>query len=86
MRNYLAGAQEELQADLAIGARVSYPAEALELQSVQRLEWSTDRRSVVAVLQARDTRGATYTLAYELDVTRLQGRWEVSAVQMEPNQ
>jgi hypothetical protein len=36
-------------------------------------------------VQAQDARGARYTLAYELDVARVQGRWEVSAIQTNPD-
>jgi hypothetical protein len=84
LRNYLAGASEELAADLSSGARISLPSVNLALESVQRLAWSEARRSVLAVVQARDTRGARYTLGYELDVTDRNRRWEVSAIQMDP--
>jgi hypothetical protein len=82
LRNYLAASAGELAADLSGGAHVSLPAAALNLESLQRLDWSADGRSVRAVVQAQDGRGVQYTLAYELDVVREQGRWEVSAVQM----
>jgi hypothetical protein len=36
-------------------------------------------------VQAQNARGARYTLAYELDVARVQGRWEVSAIQTDPD-
>ena len=85
MRNYLAGSPGELAADLSRGARVSLPNVALTLDSTQRLDWASDRRSVVAVVEARDARGARYTLAYELDVAEVDGRWEVSAIQMDPD-
>jgi hypothetical protein len=84
LRNYLAGSPDELAADLAVGARVSVPGLALGLESVQHLSWTPDGRSVLAVVRAMDARGTTYTLGYELDVSRAQGRWEVSAVQMDP--
>jgi hypothetical protein len=84
MRNYLAASPGELAADLYSGARVSVPNMALTLDSTQRLSWTSDRRSVVAVVGAEDSRGARYTLAYELDVTEVDGRWEVSAIQMDP--
>jgi len=84
LRNYLADSPGELAADLASGARVSPPSLVLTLEALARLEWSPDGRSVQAVVQAQDPRGAQYTLAYELDVARDQGRWEVSAVQMDP--
>lgn len=85
LRNYLAGSAGELAADLAPGARVSLPGLALTLDSTQRLDWSADGSSVVAFVQAQDARGAQYTLEYELDVVRAQGRWEVAAVQMDPD-
>ncbi len=84
LRNYLAGSASELAADLTSQARVSLPATALALQAVRSLDWSPDGRSVVAIVQAVDERGAQYTLAYELDVTSAGGRWEVSAIQMDP--
>lgn len=85
LRNYLLPSREELAADLTPGARVSLPSLALRLLSVQRLSWTQDRRSLEAIVQAEDARGAQYTLAYELDVAIAQGRWEASAVQMDPN-
>jgi hypothetical protein len=84
LRNYLARSPDELAADLAAGARVSVPGLALGLESVQHLSWTPDGRSVLAVVRATDARGTAYTLGYELDVSRAQGRWEVSAVQMDP--
>jgi hypothetical protein len=85
LRNYLAQSPNELAADLAGGARVSLPELALSLESVLQLVWSPDRRSIRAVVQARDTRGVQYTLDYELDVTVAAGRWEVGAIQMNPD-
>jgi hypothetical protein len=85
LRNYLGASPGELASDLTSGARVSLPGSPLSLESVQHLDWSTGRSSVVAVVQAQDGRGAQYTLAYELDVVDDEGRWEVSAVQMDPD-
>lgn len=85
LRNYLAASSGELAADLTSGARVSLPGLALSLESTQRLDWSADGSSVLAVVQAEDGRGVQYTLAYELDVVQEQGRWDVSAVQMDPD-
>jgi Conjugative transposon protein TcpC len=85
LRNYLDGAESELAADLAAGARVALPGAALALQSLVSLDWSVDGRSVLAVARVRDERGAQYTLGYELDVVTLAGRWEVSAIQMDPD-
>ena len=85
LRNYLAGSPSELAADLAPGARVSLPGIELALQSLQSLQWAPGAGAVLALVQAQDQRGASYTLAYELDVLRAQGRWEVSAIQMDPD-
>lgn len=85
LRNYLAGSTGELAADLASSAQISAPALALTLESVQSVDWSADGSSVIAVLTAQDRRGVQYTLAYELDVVRQQGRWEVAAIEMDPN-
>ena len=52
---------------------------------MERLDWAPEGSSVLATVQAQDARGVRYTLAYELDVAREQGRWEVSAVQMDPD-
>jgi len=85
MRNYLGGSTGELAADLMDGARVSLPGLELSLESVGRLSWSPGGGSVLAQVQAKDARGVQYTLSYELDVARAQGRWEISAVQMDPD-
>jgi hypothetical protein len=85
LRNYLAGSPSELAADLAPGARVSLPGIELALQSLQSLQWAPGAGAVLALVQAQDQRGASYTLAYELDVLRAQGRWEIAAIQMDPD-
>ena len=85
LRNYLARAESELAADLTASAHVSLPGLTLTLQSVHSLDWSPDGRSVLAVVQAQDERGTQYTLGYELDVVSSAGRWEISAIQMDPD-
>jgi hypothetical protein len=85
LRNYLAGSPSELAADLASGARVSLPGIELALRSLQSLQWAPGAGAVLALVQAQDERGAQYALAYELDVLRAQGRWEISAIQMDPD-
>jgi hypothetical protein len=84
LRNYLAGAVDELSADLTVGAQVSLPTEPLTLESVERTSWASGRETVLAVVHADDQHGVQYTLGYELDVHQEQGRWEVGAVQMDP--
>jgi hypothetical protein len=85
LRNYLSASESELAADLTTDARVSLPTVALSLESVQRLDWAPGTGAVLAVVQAQDARGARYTLAYELDVALVRGRWEISAIQMDPD-
>ena len=85
LRNFLAGSPSELAADLAPDARVSLPGIELALQSLQSLQWAPGTGAVLALVQAQDQRGASYTLAYELDVLRAQGRWEISAIQTDPD-
>lgn len=84
LRNYLAVSPQELAADLAVGSEVALPEARLTLDSTQKLTWSPDRRSVLAIVEAHDARGARYTLAYELDVEQAHGRWDVSAIQTDP--
>jgi hypothetical protein len=85
LRNYLAASPGELAADLTTWARVAVPSVALTLDSVQRLSWTADRSSVLATVEAEDARRARYTLAYELDVSQIAGRWEISAIQTDPD-
>ncbi|HEV7584447.1 MAG TPA: conjugal transfer protein [Solirubrobacteraceae bacterium] len=85
LRNYLTGSAGELAADLTSGATVSLPGQPLTLVSMQRLDWSPDGRSVVATVQAREAHGVQFTLTYEIDVVQVTGRWEVSAVQVNPD-
>jgi hypothetical protein len=82
LRNYLARAESELDADLSADAHVSLPQTALALRSLDSLGWSPDGRSVLAIVRARDGHGALYTFAYELDVLSSAGRWEISAIEM----
>jgi hypothetical protein len=84
LRNYLAVSPQELAADLAAGSEVALPDAQLALDSMQRLTWAPDGRSVVAVVDVHDSLGARYTLAYELDVEQAHGRWDVSAIQTDP--
>jgi hypothetical protein len=83
--NYLSDSTAELAADLSAGARVAVPAEPLQAVASGRLQWARGGGSVLAEVQASDARGARYTLAYEIDVIRAQGRWEISAIQTDPN-
>jgi hypothetical protein len=86
LRNYLADSPSELAADLTGAARVSLPAQTLSLEAVQSLDWSPEGGDAVsAIVQAQDARGTRYTLAYDLDVAEVAGRWEVAAIEMDPD-
>jgi hypothetical protein len=85
LRNFLDRSESELAADLVAGAHMSLPGITLALESLDSLDWAPDGRSVIATVHARDERGAQYTLAYELDVLSSAGRWEISAIQMNPD-
>jgi hypothetical protein len=85
LSNYLAGAATDLAADLAPGASVSSPPIPLRLASIGQEAWAPGGGSVLATVQAYDSRGARYVLTYELDVMRAQGRWELAAIQTEPD-
>ncbi|HEX3510528.1 MAG TPA: hypothetical protein VHT27_05445 [Solirubrobacteraceae bacterium] len=85
LRNYLAGAAGDLAADLVPGARVATPPNPLTLLTVQAVDWAPVGSSVQATVTAQDAQGAQYTLTYELDVAVVQGRWEVAAVQTDPD-
>ncbi len=83
--NYLADSPAELSADLAQAARVSMPAPGLRLLSLLRLEWAPGGGAVVASAKASDGLGALYTLSYEMDVLHRQGRWEIGAIETNPD-
>jgi Conjugative transposon protein TcpC len=86
LRNYLAASSTELSADLTANAQVSLPNQALTEEGVQRLDWSSEGGGAVSVVvQARDMRGIRYVLSYELDVVKVAARWEVSAIEMNPD-
>jgi hypothetical protein len=85
LSNYLAGASAELAADLASGAQISVPAVPMQALSIVHPSWVPGGGSVIVEVEASDRSGARYQLDYELDVVRRQGRWEISAIQTDPD-
>ena len=85
LRNYLAASAERAGGGSRRRRARLAPGLALSLESMQRLDWAPEGGAVLATVQAQDGAGSSYTLAYELDVVREQGRWEISAVQMDPD-
>jgi len=83
--NYLAGDQNDLQADLASGAEVTYPAQQLEVSGPPISVQSTGPGGVLVTVRATDAQGASYTLAYEVGVV-LTERWYVDSIEVIPSQ
>ena len=83
VRNYLAADRQDLQADLAPGARVSLPALRLRLRSVEDITWASPSRVAVTVDAARPG-GELAALRYELAVSRSGDRWLVKSVVVDP--
>ncbi|MEN3282353.1 MAG: hypothetical protein V7607_3493 [Solirubrobacteraceae bacterium] len=84
LRNYLARASDNLAADLSPDATVALPGLQLVLHRLTELLWALDHASVLATVEAADGDGVVYTLRYELDVRRVDERWEIAAIQMDP--
>ena len=80
LRNYLGASNENLAADLAPGALVDPIATGLSLRSVQRLALEPSG-AVLATVTAVDALGDAFTLAYELSVKELGGRWEITRIE-----
>ncbi len=83
VRNYLAGDGQDLQADLAPGARVSLPGLRFRVQRVNEITWAAASRVALSVDAARAD-GGSVALRYELAVTRSSGRWLVTSVVVDP--
>lgn len=81
--NYLAGARQNLVADLAPGAVVSMPAQHLQVTAADRLTWVRAGRRVAVQTEAEDQANNTWTLRYELDVSK-RDRWYVQSIELDP--
>ncbi|MGN6274699.1 MAG: conjugal transfer protein [Solirubrobacterales bacterium] len=90
LTNYLAGDAEDFSADLAQAAVVTLPPTRLDLTNVQELNWVRGHGggAVLATVSAADSRGARYTLRYEVGVRRVESSdpaiapgWRVTYVQ-----
>lgn len=75
LANYIAGATDNLHADLDRGATATPPPQRLELEGIDSITQAGPDR-VAAQLVARSPRGDTYTLRYELAVVK-RDRWYV---------
>lgn len=80
LRNYLGSSTQNLAADLAPGALVDAAAPNLSLHTIQRL--AVERSgAVLATVVAGDPGGNAFTLAYQVSVTQLGGRWEITRIE-----
>jgi len=80
LRNYLGSSEQNLAADLAPGALVDPIAPGLSLRDVQRLAVEPSG-TVLATVIAGDAGGDAFTLAYEISVRELAGRWEITRIE-----
>jgi hypothetical protein len=83
LRNYLAGSHTNLAADLAPAAVVSTPADPLTVDQIGQPRVAPDG-GVLTTVVAHDSRQTSFTLTYEMDVTRTAGRWLIAAIQTDP--
>jgi hypothetical protein len=80
LRNYVGSSDQNLAADLAPGAVVAPIAPGLSLRAIQRLVVEPSG-AVLATVIAADAGGDAFTLAYEVSVTELAGRWEIARIE-----
>ena len=80
LRNYVGSSDQNLAADLAPGALVDAVAPGLSLHSVERLVVEPSG-AVLATVLAGDRGGSVFTLAYEVSVEQLDGRWEITRIE-----
>jgi hypothetical protein len=80
LRNYVGSSEQNLAADLAPGASVDPIAPGMSLRDVQRLAVEPSG-AVLATVVAGDAGGDEFTLAYEIWVKELAGRWEITRIE-----
>jgi hypothetical protein len=83
VRNYLGRANGNLLADLTPGAVISLPPQTLTIENVVEIAWAERPKRVALTARAKDDRGDTWTLRYEVDVVK-QDRWYVQRLQVDP--
>jgi hypothetical protein len=78
LRNYIDGSAENLAADLAPAAVVDPVPQGMSPSAVQRLSVEPSGGVLAAVLV--DDHGDAFTLAYQVSVTQIHGRWEITRI------
>ena len=80
LHNYVDASAENLAADLAPGAEVATVAPGLSLRGVLRLAVEPSG-AVLATVVAADPQRDLFTLAFELMLAEVGGRWEITRIQ-----
>jgi hypothetical protein len=81
--NYLGRSVDNLRADLTPGAVVSLPPESMQLTDTDSITWVEEPSRVAIQVEAEDDAGDSWTLRYELEVTK-SDRWYVRSLQVDP--
>jgi hypothetical protein len=84
MTNYLDDDAQDLQADLAAGARVSLPTAAMSVVHVASVTWVRANTVVEVQVTARDSAQSTFSLSYEVGVTERE-RWYATSIAVNPS-
>jgi len=79
LRNYISDSSENLAADLTPGALVDPVASGLIPRGIERLA-AESSGSVLATVRAADASGDVFTLAFEVALVELHGRWEITRI------
>jgi hypothetical protein len=81
--NYLDDDALDLQADLATGVQVSLPTVSLTVQHVTAVTWAYGTSTVEVDVQATNSAGTTFSLAYLIGVA-LHERWYATSIAVNP--
>lgn len=81
--NYLDDDALDLAADLAPGAKVSLPTVSLTVQHVTNVTWAHQTDTVQVDVQARNSAGTTFSLAYLIGVADHE-RWYATSIAVNP--
>lgn len=86
VRHYLAGDRVDLAADLVRGAAVTLPLTPTRLVDAGPLTWVARPSRVAIAVRASGPGGIHLALRYELQVSRIGGRWLVRGIQVNPRE
>jgi hypothetical protein len=81
--NYLDDDAQDLQADLAPGVQLSLPSVAMTVKHVINVTWAYGTSVVEVDVQAANSAGTSFSLAYLIGVTRHE-RWYATSISVNP--